>query len=220
VLLSDVDGLYTAPPGLPDARKIGFVRSVAAVQADVSQPGPSGVGSGGMASKLAAARLATSAGIPVVLARWDQAGAVLAGQNVGTAFAPVAHRRPRRLAWLADASEIQGRLHVDDGAARALITTPASLLAAGVVRIEGDFGAGDPVEIVAPDGAVIGRGLVGFAASELPAMLGRSSDDLAAALGSRFGHEVVHRDDLVLVRGAGLLSQRTHRPLPASRDLP
>ena len=209
VLLSDVDGLYTARPDTPGAARIGFVPRVSAVDADVDRPGVSGVGSGGMASKLAAARLACAAGIPVVLARWDQAAAVLDGEQVGTAFAAVAHRRPRRLGWLADASQIQGRLHVDRGAARALTTTPASLLAAGVRRIEGDFGAGDPVEIVGPDGAVIARGLVGFDSSELPDMLGRSSADLADALGDRFAHEVVHRDDLVMTK-AGALGTNRH----------
>ena len=200
VLLSDVDGLYTAHPEQIGAQPIGFVPRAGAVEADVDRPSRSGVGSGGMASKLAAARLATAAGIPVVLARWDQVASVFAGDNVGTAFAATAHRRPRRLTWLADASEIQGRVHVDRGAAKALTTTSASLLAAGVRRIEGDFEAGDPVEIVAPEGIVIARGLVGFGSSELPEMLGRSSADLAAALGDRFSHEVVHRDDLVLTR--------------------
>jgi len=200
VLLSDVDGLYTAAPDLPGARRIAFVPGFAGLDVDVSAPGASGVGSGGMTTKLEAARLATAAGIAVVLARFDQAGAALAGEAVGTAFAPSDRRRPRRLGWLADASQAEGRLHVDAGAARALTTTPASLLAAGIRRVEGDFGAGDAVEVVGPDGGVIARGLVGFDAADLPAMLGRSTADLAAALGARFAREVIHRDDLVLAR--------------------
>lgn len=198
ILLSDVDGLYNAHPDAPDAERLSFVRQIATLTVDVSQPSSAGVGRGGMASKLQAARLATAAGIPVVLARWDQADAVLAGDTVGTAFAATDRRRSRRLGWLADASATTGRLHIDAGAAKALTTTPASLLAAGIRRIEGDFDAGDPVDVVGPDGVVVARGLVSFAAGDLPIMLGRTSADLSAALGAHFGHEVIHRDDLVL----------------------
>jgi len=191
VLLSDVDALYTARPDQPGARRISFVPRIADMGADVSQSGTSGVGSGGMASKIEAAGLATGAGIPVVLTSCRQVGAALAGEPVGTAFAPGAKRRPRRLLWLADASDAMGRLHVDDGAVKALTTTPASLLAAGVRRVEGNFDAGDPVDIVAPDGRVFARGLVG-----------RGSEELRSSLGERFGREVVHRDDLVVTRKA------------------
>ncbi|MCL1837836.1 MAG: glutamate 5-kinase [Propionibacteriaceae bacterium] len=198
VLLSDVDGLYTTHPDKPDARRIDFVAAPDELAVDVTQLGTSGVGRGGMASKIEAARLATNAGIPVVLARWDQAETALGGADVGTAFAATSKRLPRRLGWLADASQAKGRLHVDSGAVKALTTTPASLLAAGIKRIEGNFRAGDPVEIVAGDDAVIGRGLVGFDSAVLPEMLGRTSTDLAASLGAEYAREVVHRDDLVL----------------------
>ena len=189
VLLSDVDALYTTRPDLPGATRIGFVPRSGDTGADVAHSGTSGVGSGGMASKIEAASLAAGAGIPVLLTSCAQIGEALAGEPVGTVFEPRTKRRPRRLLWLADASVTVGRLHVDEGAVRALTTTPASLLAAGVKRVEGDFEAGDPVDIVAPDGRVIARGLAG-----------RGSQDLASSLGERFGHEVVHRDDLVLTR--------------------
>lgn len=189
VLLSDVDALYTARPDVPGAKKVPFVAKAADITADVGKAGPSGIGSGGMASKIQAAGLAGEAGIPVVLTSCAQVGQALTGESVGTAFSASPRRRPRRLLWLADASVTQGRLHVDAGAVKALTTTAASLLAAGVVRVDGSFGAGDPVEIVGPDGRVVARGLVAFASEELPAQLGE-----------RFGHEIVHRDDLVLVR--------------------
>ena len=198
VLLSDVDALYTCRPDLPGAQRIGFVPRVADIDAEISQSGTSGVGSGGMASKIQAAGMAAAAGIPVVLTSCGEVGSALTGGPAGTVFAPSQARRPRRLLWLADASVAQGRLHVDAGAVKALTTTPASLLAAGIRRVEGSFDAGDPVEIIAPDGHVIARGLVAFAAEELPAMLGRTTADLVSSLGERFGHEVVHRDDLVL----------------------
>jgi len=146
--------------------------------------------------------MTAAAGIPVVLTSCDRIEPAMTGEPVGTVFAPSHRRRSRRLLWLADASVAEGRLHVDDGAVRALTTTAASLLAAGIKRVEGDFAAGDPVEIVAPDGRVVARGLASFASSDLPAMLGRSTAELVKSLGERFGHEVVHRDDLVLSRKA------------------
>ena len=200
VLLSDVDALYTDRPDQLGASRVSFVPRSTSVAVDVTRVGASGVGSGGMSSKLEAARLAAGAGIPVVLTSCTKVAAALAGETVGTAFAPSSKRRPRRLLWLADASDTQGRLHVDAGAVTALVSKGASLLAAGVRRVDGKFSAGDPVEVVGPDGRVIARGLVGFDADQLPPMLGRSSADLARDLGERFGHEVIHRDDLVLIR--------------------
>jgi glutamate 5-kinase len=198
VLLSDVDGLYTADPRVPTAERIGFVPSVADLAVDTLRPGSSGVGSGGMTTKVEAARLATGAGIPVALARWDQARAVLAGEPVGTVFAAAGKRLSRRHGWVAHASEAQGRLYVDAGAAKALLTTPASLLAAGIRRVGGTFEAGDAVDVVGPDGETIARGLVAYDAADLPAMLGRVTPDLVATLGKRYAKPVIHRDDLVL----------------------
>jgi len=190
VLLSDVDALYTVRPDQPGAALVGYVPR-GGVEADVTQPGGSGLGSGGMSSKIEAAGLAAAAGIPVVVTSREQVAAALAGEPVGTAFAPSRRSRPRRLHWLADASVAQGRLVVDDGAVRALTTTPASLLAAGIVRVEGSFQAGDPVEVAGLDGSVVARGLVSL-----------GSDDLSKRLGGHFGREVIHRDDMVLVRKA------------------
>ena len=198
ILLSDVDGLYTTNPTDPDAQFISHVPDLLALDADVNSLGSSGVGTGGMASKIEAARIATSAGIPVLLARWDQVENALSGE-VGTVFAPSAPRLSRRHGWLADATFTAGRLHVDAGAARALMTTSASLLAAGIRRVEGDFKAHDPVEVVGPDQTVIARGLVTYSSDDLPAMLGRTSSELRQTLGPRFGREIIHRDDLVLM---------------------
>jgi len=198
VLLSDVDGLYTIDPSDPSAQRVDYVCDVAALDIDVLRPGSSGIGSGGMASKVEAARLAASAGIPVILARCNQAAAALAGHEVGTVFAASAKRLSRRQGWLAQASEIQGQLHVDDGAANALLTTAASLLAAGITQVTGDFHAGDSVEIVNADGEVIARGLAAFDSAELPEMLGHNSSELASTIGPAYSKPVVHRDDLVI----------------------
>ena len=199
VLLSDVDALYTAHPDDPASERIEQVDDVTTLEVDTSRMGASGVGSGGMTSKLQAAHIATSAGIPVILAGADQAGEAMAGGAVGTAFAPIGKRRSRRLLWLAHASNTRGQLVLDDGAVKAVLERQASLLAAGITDVVGDFTAGDPVELVNHARRVIARGLVSFSSEELPAMLGRNSHELAAALGVAYEREVVHRDSLVVV---------------------
>lgn len=199
VLLSDVDALYTAHPADPAAERITEVADVDDLVVDTSGKGAE-VGTGGMETKLQAARIATSSGIPVVLAAAADVARALAGEPVGTLFHPTGKRRARRLMWLAYASQSQGELVLDAGAVRAVAERKASLLPAGIVAVRGSFAAGDPVRLVAEDGAVIARGLVNYDAAELPAMIGRSTHDLAAELGSHFDREVVHRDDLVLKR--------------------
>jgi glutamate 5-kinase len=199
VLLSDVDALYTAHPSDPVARRIAEVADIEDLTVDTSGKGAE-VGTGGMETKLQAARIATSSGIPVVLAAASDVAAALAGEPVGTLFHPTGKRRARRLMWLAYASQSRGELVLDAGAVRAVAERKASLLPAGIVDIRGTFVAGDPVRLIAEDGSVIARGLVNYDATELPAMIGRSTHELAAELGPHFDREVVHRDDLVLKR--------------------
>ena len=200
VLLSDVDGLYDGPPASPGASLVPEVRSwdeLGGVR--VGKAGTSGVGTGGMQTKLDAARIATGAGIPVVLAAADRVGDALAGDAVGTVFHATGKRRPTRLLWLAHATEPVGTLVLDPGAVTAVTQRRASLLAAGVTGVVGTFHAGDPVAIAGSDGVPVARGLVNFDSEELPALLGRSSGDLKRELGAAYEREVVHRDDLVLL---------------------
>jgi glutamate 5-kinase len=159
------------------------------------------VGTGGMVTKVDAAMIATEAGIPTVVASAAAAREVLAGEPRGTYFAPGARRPPRaRQLWLAHAAASHGRLLLDEGAAKAIEAGRASLLPAGITGVEGGFDAGDPVDLCAPDGRVIARGLVNYDASEIPAMMGRSTHELAAQRGPEYEREIVHRDDLVLLR--------------------
>ena len=139
------------------------------------------------------AQIAAQAGIQVVLTHADNLVPALAGEEVGTLFSPVGKRRPRRLLWLAHAAETRGRLHVDAGARRALLTTHASLLAAGVVNLEGVFSEGEPVDIVGPDHKVFARGFVGYGSQELSGMLGHHGDE-----GNTL-RPVVHRDQYIAV---------------------
>lgn len=200
VLLSDVDGLYDGPPSRPGSTLLPVVRSdedLASVT--IGAAGSSGVGTGGMTTKVDAARIATGAGIPVVLTSADQAAEALAGGEVGTLFEATGKRRPTRQLWLAHATSGLGSLTLDAGAVRAVVSRGASLLPAGITSVAGSFVAGDPVDLLDPDGGVVARGLVNFDADELPALLGRSTGDLKESLGAAYEREVVHRDDLVLL---------------------
>lgn len=199
VLLSDVDALYTAHPDSPDARRLDVVEDIDALEIDTHKAG-SGVGTGGMTTKLEAARMATSAGVPVVLASASDARGVLGAAAVGTYFRPMATRRSRRLLWLADAATPQGQIVIDEGAVEALTTRHSSLLAVGVTRVHGDFQAGDPVTILAPDGRLVGRGIAQFSHDEVRVMRGRSSAWLAAEMGPAASREIIHRDAMVLSR--------------------
>ena len=200
VLLTDVDALYTAPPSRPDARRIGYVPDVIATLRDVTVGGStSGVGTGGMVTKLEAARIAAVSGVPVVLTSAANAGPAMMGDPVGTVFAPVHDRGSSRRLWIGFAAEPRGTIVVDDGAARAVRGGRASLLAAGALEARGEFSAGDPVWVDAEDGTHLARGLSGYDSEEMPQMLGRNTDQLKRFLGEAYAHPLIHRDNLVLV---------------------
>ena len=189
VLLSDVDGLYDADPTAPGSSLLSEVVSVdELVDVRIGKSGAAGVGTGGMQTKVDAARIAAGAGIPVVLTSAARAAEALAGEQVGTLFHPTGRRRPTRLLWLAHATEPMGTITLDPGAVRAVVERRASLLAAGITGVTGTFQAGDPVDLVAPDGTPVARGLVNYDADELGELFGQSHR-----------REVVHRDDLVLL---------------------
>lgn len=201
VLLSDVDGLYTAAPSeggllIPEVRSATDLAEVR-----IGGIGTAGVGRGGMATKVDAARIATGAGIPVVLTNAEQARAAIFGDEVGTLFHAQPKRRPTRLLWLEHATSIRGRITVDDGAALALRKRGKSLLAAGIVSVSGDFTAGDPIDVTDAHGTVFARGLVNFDAADIDRMRGRKTKEIVEEFGDEFGRECIHRDDMVLLRG-------------------
>lgn len=200
VLLSDVDGIYEGDPRRASSRMLTEVRTASDLDGvRLGRGGGTGVGTGGMASKVAAARISAAAGIPAVVASADAIGDVLAGRDVGTAFAASTARLPTRLLWLAYASAPRGQLRLDPGAVAAVVERRLSLLPAGVTSVAGDFVAGDPVDLIDQNGHAVARGLVNFDATELPALLGRSTPELARELGPAFSREIVHRDDIVLL---------------------
>ncbi|MFC9948804.1 glutamate 5-kinase [Streptomyces pratensis] len=200
VLLSDVDGLYDGDPSTSGTSRIAEVSGPADLEGvTIGSAGKAGVGTGGMVTKVEAARIATAAGIPVVLTSASHVADALAGRDTGTYFHRTGRRSADRLLWLAHASTPLGALTLDDGAVRAVVERRTSLLPAGISAVEGEFSAGDPVELRDPAGRAVARGLVNFDAKEIPQLLGRSTRDLARELGPAYEREVVHRDDLVVL---------------------
>lgn len=201
VLLSDVDGLYDGDPRRPGAQRLQQVHGPADLaDVELGRAGRAGVGTGGMVTKVEAASIATAAGIPVVLTSASQAADALSGAATGTYFAPTGRRTAGRLLWLEHASTPRGALILDAGAVAAVTQRGSSLLPAGIVGVEGEFGAGEPVELRDEVGRPVARGLVNFDAKEIPQLIGRSTRELARELGPAYEREVVHRDDLVLLR--------------------
>ena len=199
VLLSDVDGVYDRPPQ-DGGTLVREVVGLADLDTVVARGSRTHVGTGGMHTKLDAARIAARSGVAVVVAHASVAAAAARGEDVGTYVHAVGGRvRGSRLLWLAYASRPGGRLVLDDGAVAAVVDRRLSLLPAGVVGSQGEFDAGDPVDLVARDGRVVARGLVNYGSRELPTLLGRSTRELAAELGPTYERELVHRDDLVLL---------------------
>ena len=199
VLLSDIDGLYTADPRCDaTARHLPVIEGITPdIEAMGGEP-PPGYSSGGMRTKLAAARIATGAGCAMAIARGqvDHPLAALAAGARCTWFLPAPEGRSARKRWIAGGLMPAGTLRVDAGAARAL-AAGSSLLPAGVRAVDGAFERGDLVLIEGP-GGVLGRGLVAYAADDARRIAGRRSDEIEAVLGWRGRDEIVHRDDLVL----------------------
>lgn len=200
LLLSDVDGLYEANPRTrPDARLVERVEAVdAKIEALADGPETVGFGTGGMVSKLAAARIATAAGCPVLLAggACDEPIGRYLETGRGTLFEAASRPQLARKQWLRGLQRHGGELHLDAGAVQAL-HDGASLLARGVDGVKGEFRRGDLVRLCGPDGPV-GQGLAGYGSTELNRIAGRHSDEFEAVLGYAGRGPVVHRDDLVL----------------------
>jgi len=197
VLVSDIDALYDAPPADPGAKKITEVKNLSDI-ADVKLggAGSAGVGSGGMVTKIEAAKIATSAGTAMLLTSAKDLAQAITGEDFGTLFYPRESKANSRALWLAHASSSSGKLILDDGAVKALIEKNVSLLPAGVTAVKGVFDAGETVDLVDKADKIIARGIVNFDSDEIPQMLGRSTKELAATLGAEFERELVHRDDL------------------------
>lgn len=203
IMLSDVDGLYSSDPQRDEQAR--HIPEVTTVTPDISRmaggPG-SRHGSGGMRTKLDAARIALSAGCRMVIAsgRIERPIAALFAGSRATWFLPTATPAAARKQWIAGTLQPKGTIHVDSGAARAL-ASGRSLLPAGVTAVEGRFERGDAVLVLASDGVELGRGLIGYSSEEARAIAGKQSRLIEEVLGYRGGDEMIHRDDLVLTHG-------------------
>ena len=202
VLLSDIDGLYTAPPALnPDARFVPVVERITPEIDAMAGAAASELSRGGMRTKLDAGKIATAAGAAMIITQGDRLhplAAIDRGER-STFFMPSASPVRGYKTWIAGQLEPAGRLVVDDGAIAALLSGK-SLLPAGVRLVSGDFSRGDTVAIVGPDGAEAGRGLVAYDAPDAVRIAGLKTTEIARVLGYEPRSAMVHRDDLVMAR--------------------
>ncbi len=202
LLLTDVPGLYDRPPSEEQAALISHVGRVTPEILGVAGAGGSGLGSGGMASKLSAAQASTMASIPLVVAPGRRENVLLDlldGHEVGTFFAPREKRTAARLHWIAFGRAPDATLVVDDGARAALQDQHRSLLAIGVLELRGQFNEGDTVSVEDRNGQELARGLVNFSSDELERIRGHKSQDFATLLGYDACETVLHRDNLVVL---------------------
>ena len=203
IILSDVDGVYSANPQTdPQARLLPEINEVTPEVEAMCGGAGTMRGTGGMLTKMAAARMAMNSGIVMVIASGGRDGAVqsiLAGKPIGTLFPPRQNRLQFRKRWLAFGARIKGRLKVDKGCAQALLSNGSSLLAAGVKEVEGNFEQGSTVSILNPEGWEIARGLVNYSTDDVRKIMGAHTHEIAEILGHKPYDEVVHRDNLVLL---------------------
>lgn len=204
LLLTDTEGLYTADPRCADdARLIQRVEKITGEIEELGGESGGPLGLGGMTSKVQAAKVAVSTGAMTVIADGRRPGIVsevLDGMMPGTFF-PASARVGSKKRWIGYARRSRGLLRIDGGAARALVARRKSLLPAGVLEVEGDFEVGDCVDIVAPDGTVIGRGISSYSRQEADLIKGLRSDQVSKLLGEK-GEEIINRDELVVFETA------------------
>ncbi|MBI4780406.1 MAG: glutamate 5-kinase [Oscillatoriophycideae cyanobacterium NC_groundwater_1537_Pr4_S-0.65um_50_18] len=200
-LLTDVDRLYSADPRYnPDAQPIAIVDSIDQLEVEVGDRG-STWGTGGMVTKIAAARIATTAGIRTVITEGrspQNIEKILQGEPLGTQFEPQPRSSNARKRWIANGLVPAGKLYLDAGAVKALCQSGKSLLAAGIKEIEGEFQSQDAVQLCDRAGQEFARGIVNYSSAELQKILGHHSDEIAQILGYAGEETVVHRDNLVL----------------------
>ena len=205
IILSDIDGLYTANPAThPDATLVHTVQEITPeVEASAGGVGSSR-GTGGMATKIQAAKAATNSGIQLVIASGTEKNAIpriLQGEEIGTLFVSRENRLQFRKRWMAFGAKIQGSIVVDDGCARAIRKAGGcSILPAGIYQVVGDFQTGSTVSVIDKEGHELARGLVHYTASELERIKGCKSSDIEGILGHKNYDEVIHRDDLVILQ--------------------
>ncbi|MEO5359654.1 MAG: glutamate 5-kinase [Nitrospirota bacterium] len=203
VILSDVDGLYDADPCNNIAAKIiSLVKKITPEHEKAACGSSSTCGTGGMSSKLIAAKIATADGITVNIVNGKSEGAltkIFDGSTAGTRFEPAAKKHGARKGWIAFGIRSKGRLTLDDGAAKAILSGGKSLLPSGIKSISGDFDRGDAVYCIAPGGRQIAKGLVNYGSAELQKIIGLKTAQIEGILGYKYSDEVIHRDNMTIL---------------------
>ena len=203
IILTDIDGFYDADPRTnPDARLVPLVKAITREIERAAGGSGSSVGTGGMATKLAAAKKAGKSGVATLMVNGKVPGILdraMAGEEVGTLFLAPAESLRSRKHWIAYTLRPKGRLVVDEGARNVLAQHGRSLLPSGIVRVEGDFDRGDSVRVCGMDGAEFARGLADYSHKETVRIMGHKSSEIEEILGYRYGDEVIHRDNLVVL---------------------
>jgi len=202
VIMSDVKGLYTADPALDAKAKL--IKTVKEIDGDIEKMagGTRGRGTGGMITKIQAARLATASGTAVVIANGSEPNLLprlIDGESIGTMFLPSTDKLESRKRWILSGLATKGKITVDKGAAAALSKGNKSLLPAGVKGVEGSFKRGDAVDITAESGERIACGISNYSAADIEKIKGARSDRIEKLLGHGYGDEVVHRDNIVVL---------------------
>ena len=204
IILSDIDGLYTAnPQNDPNAKLVPEVTDITPeIEASAGDAG-SKVGTGGMFTKIQAAKMATSSGINMVIASGEEKDAIsriLDGEEIGTLFVSRENRLQFRKRWLAFGARIAGKIVVDDGCAKAVRKAGGcSILPAGITDVEGEFEAGNTISVVNKTGHELARGLANYSSEELDMIKGAKTSEIENILGHKHFDEVIHRDDLVIL---------------------
>ena len=200
--LTDIDGLFTKDPRTcPDAELIPAVSTIGRNIEKLAGDIPGALGTGGMLSKITAARKVTAAGVPMVIARGEKKDILLrlfAGERHGTLFVPKTKRLASRKCWIAFSLKPKGEIFIDGGAAKAIVERGKSLLPSGIVRVEGEFGVGAPVEFKTDAARTLGTGLVNYKAADIRRIMGLRSGRIEQRLGNKPYDEVIHRDNLVV----------------------
>jgi glutamate 5-kinase len=203
VVLSDIDGLYDGDPALSTSQLVSTVERIDERVLAYVRDRKTGVTKGGMASKLEAARIVTTAGENVIIASGRQTDIltrIMAGENVGTLFLAQGKGISPFKRWLGFSAQVRGRIQLDDGARKAIVEKGRSLLAAGIVGTQGDFQKGDVVALCDAEGTVIARGLTNYSSADVERIKGIKSEKIAQVLGRRPYEEVIHRDNLAIVK--------------------
>ena len=205
VILSDIAGLYTADPGVDKtATLIPEVRQIDSRIFGLAGGSRSGLGTGGMYTKLQAAKMATACGVAVVIARGSEADVITRlanGESIGTRFLPTADKLESRARWMLAGLCVKGKLIIDDGALSALKKDKSSLLGAGIESVEGDFERGDLVDIFDSRGNRWGSGISNYNSREVDAVKKMHSRKIVSLLGHDYGAEIIHRNNLVMMSG-------------------